>query len=246
MSVTSLSGKTAFVSGSSRNIGRAIALELAGRGANVVVNGVSDRAACESVAAAVEDSGAGSLICMGDVSKPETVRAIAEEALARFGTVDILVNNAAVRPHLPFLDMKTDDWQSVIDLDLTASFHTCQAFMPGMVARGWGRVINLTGMKAIRGYVEGAAISAAKHGLWGLTKAISQELAGKGITANAVSPGPIAGEDTPASKLASAANIPVGHLGAPTDIAAIVGFLASEEGRFINGQMIASNGGAAT
>ncbi len=241
-----LSGKTALVTGSGRNIGRAIAVELARLGCNVVVNGSSDRAACETTAEAAAALGVEALVTMGDVGRSETVKAIAGQALERFGTVDIVVNNAAIRPHKPFLEMDDADWQRVIDLDLTSAFYTCRAFLPGMVDRGWGRVINITGMNAIRGYNEGAPISAAKHGLWGLIKALSREFAARGITANAVSPGPIkvAGRDADNPKLL--AGIPAGFMGEPEDIAGMVCFLASPAGRFVTGQMIAVNGGGTT
>ena len=238
-----LAGKSAFVSGSGRNIGRAVAVELASRGCDVVLNGSADRAACERTAEAVRAEGAEALIAMGDVSRPDAVADIARAALGRFGAIDILVNNAAVRPHKPFLENTDADWAAVIDLDLTASFLLARAFVPGMVERGWGRVIGMTGMNSIRGYVEGAPISAAKHGVWGLTKALAREFGPHGITANAVSPGPIRSDG---EADAAAAEIPVGHKGNPEDIAALVGFLASDRGRFITGQMIAANGGGQT
>ncbi len=241
-----LSGKTALITGSGRNIGRAIAVQLAGMGCNVVVNGSRDREACEATAQAAASLGAETLVAMGDVSKVETVAAIAEAALGRFGTVDILVNNAAIRPHKPFLEMADDDWQKVIDLDLTSAFYSARAFLPGMVERGWGRVINITGMKAIRGYSEGAPISAAKHGLWGLAKALSTEFAGRGITANAVSPGPTRVEGRSGDDPKQLAGIPAGFMAEPEDIAAVVCFLASPAGRFVTGQMINANGGGTT
>ncbi len=239
-----LRGRTAFVSGSGRNIGRAIVLELAARGCNVVVNGSADRTACDETADAARALGAEAEVAMGDVSRPEDVAKIADAARARFGTVDILVNNAAFRPHKPFLDLTDADWQQVIDIDLTASFLTSRAFLPGMVERGWGRIVGMAGLKAIDGYFEGAPISAAKHGLWGLTKALAKEFGPHGVTVNAVSPGAIRSDDEPEG--AAAPGIPVGRKGDPADIAALVGFLVSPAGRFVTGQMIAANGGART
>ncbi|MBM9595904.1 SDR family NAD(P)-dependent oxidoreductase [Roseitranquillus sediminis] len=238
-----LAGKTAFVSGSGRNIGRSIVLELARRGCNVIVNGSSDRAACGATAEAASATGAGTLVAMGDVSRAEDVARISREAVERFGAVDILVNNAAVRPHKPFLENTFEDWRKVLALDLDASFLTCRAFAPAMVERGWGRIIGMTGMKAMHGYFEGAPISAAKHGVWGLTKALAKELGPHGVTVNAISPGPIRKEDeAPGGE----APVPLGHKGDPEDIAGIVGFLAGEGGRFVTGQMIAVNGGGQT
>ena len=239
-----LAGKTAFVSGSGRNIGRAVVLELAGRGCNVIVNGSSDRDACEATAAAARELGAEAEVAMGDVSRPDALAAIAEAAHARFGGVDILVNNAAFRPHKPFLDLTDDDWHRVLDIDLTASFLTARAFLPRMVERRWGRIVGMTGLKSIEGYVEGAPISAAKHGLWGLTKALAREFGPHGITVNAVSPGAIRDDGEPDGERID--SIPLGHKGAPADIAGVVGFLASEAGRYVTGQMIAANGGAKT
>lgn len=243
MGEKALAGKTAFVSGSGRNIGRAIALRLAGMGCNLVVNGSSDEGACRETARGVEAAGAEALVAMGDVGRAGDVAGIAEAALARFGAVDILVNNAARRPHKPFLEMSDADWSGVVDAALTSAFLTSRAFLPGMVESGWGRIVNFAGMKAIKGYFEGAPISAAKHGVWGLTKALSQEFAPKGITVNVVSPGQIRSDTATRDDPERVARIPAGFMGRPGDIAAVVAFLASPEARFVTGQMVAVNGG---
>lgn len=241
-----LMGKTAFVSGSGKNIGRAIALALAARGCNVVINGARDLASCEKTAADIMALGAEALVAMGDVAKPADIAQIAAAAQARFGGVDILVNNAAIRPHKPFLETTDADWDGVLDTALTASFRLSRAFLPHMVARKWGRVVNFAGMKAMRGYYEGAPISAAKHGVWGLTKALSQEFAQHGITANIVSPGQIRNETATQDDPKRVTSIPAGVMGQPGDVAAVVAFLCSPEARFVTGQMIAVNGGEAT
>ena len=241
-----LTGKTALVTGSGQNIGRAIAVRLAQLGCNVVVNGSTDAGACEETAARVTAAGSQALVAMGNVGLAEDVARIAEEARARFGAVDILVNNAARRPHKPFLEMTDADWDGVVDIALTGAFRTARAFLPDMVDRKWGRIINFAGMKAIKGYYEGAPISAAKHGVWGLTKALSTEFAAHGITANVISPGQIRKDTATADDPARAATIPAGVMGQPDDIAAVAGFLASPEARFVTGQMIAVNGGEAT
>ncbi len=241
-----LKGKTAFVSGSGKNIGRGIAVHLASLGANVVVNGSSDEAACAETAQQIADAGGEALVAMGNMGQAEDVTRVAEAALARFGTVDILVNNAARRPHKPFLEMSDEDWDAVVDVALTGAFRTARAFLPGMVDQGWGRIINFAGMKAIRGYYEGAPISAAKHGVWGLTKALSTEFAPKGITANIISPGQIRKDELDSDDPKRTASIPVGFMGQSIDIAATVGYLASPEARFVTGQMLAVNGGEAT
>ena len=241
-----LSNRAAFVSGSGQNIGRGIAVRLAELGCNVVVNGSSDVAACNETAALVQNAGGDALVAMGDVGQPETIEAIAKTVLDRFGTVDILVNNAARRPHKPFLEMTDADWFGVVDTALTGSFRLSRAFLPGMVEQGWGRIVSFAGMKAIKGYFEGAPISAAKHGLWGLTKALSTEFASKGITVNAVSPGQIRPDNLAVDDPKRAALIPAGFMGTSDDIAAVVGFLASPEARFVTGQMVAVNGGETT
>jgi 3-oxoacyl-[acyl-carrier protein] reductase len=241
-----LTGKTALVTGSGQNIGRAIAVRLAQLGCSVVVNGSTNASACEETAARVTAQGAQALVAMGDVGRAEDVARMAEAARARFGAVDILVNNAARRPHKPFLEMTDDDWDSVVDIALTGAFRTARAFLPDMVERKWGRIINFAGMKAIKGYYEGAPISAAKHGVWGLTKALSTEFAAHGITANVISPGQIRKETATEDDPKRTASIPAGVMGQPNDIAAVAGFLASPEARFVTGQMIAVNGGEAT
>ncbi len=243
-------GKTALITGAGRNIGRAIALELAERGCNVVVNGSSDRAACEAVAAEAQEHGVEASVAMGDVGSSANVGRIATEALERFGRIDIVVNNAAIRPAKPFLETSDDDWHHVLDVDLNAAFYTCRAFLPGMVDNNWGRIVNLTGMNAIHGYAGRAPVSVAKHGVWGLTKALAKEFGPKGITVNAISPGPIRSEHADASMTqhieSQVGRIPLGHLGEPEHIASLCGYLVSVGGGFVTGQMIACNGGAET
>jgi 3-oxoacyl-[acyl-carrier protein] reductase len=245
-----LAGRVALVTGAGRNIGRAIVLELAARGAAVVVTVRSRHHEAEAVAAEARSRGVRALALAGDVGRAAEVRALARRALAEFGTVDIVVNNAAIRPETPFLDLTDEDWHRVIEVDLHAAFYTAKAFLPGMVTRRWGRIINLTGMNAIQGYTGRAHVSAAKHGLWGLTKALAREFAASGITVNAVSPGPIdTAHDDPAHTAhirAQLGRIPLGRLGRPEEVARLVGFLASEEAGFVSGQMIGINGAAQT
>ena len=241
-----LSGRTAFVSGSGQNIGRGIAVKLAELGCNVVLNGSSNESACQETADLVERTGSKSLIAMGDVGAPEAVAQIAKTALHAFGTVDIVMNNAARRPHTPFLETTDDEWQGVLDVALTGPFRVSRAFLPGMVEQGWGRIINFAGMKAIKGYFEGAHISAAKHGVWGLTKAISTEFAPHGITANVISPGQIRKDSVDVDDPKRAAMIPTGIMGTSNDIASVAAFLATPDARFVTGQMIAVNGGETT
>ena len=164
------SGKTAFITGGGKNIGRAIAINLASTGCNIVLNGNSDTEACEETEKVLLEKGVKASIVMGNVGSADEVKRMASEALDQFGRIDILVNNAAIRPSKPFLEMEDHDWHRVLDIDLNSAFYTCRAFAGGMIEKGWGRIINITGMNAIHGYKGRAPVSAAKHGLWGLTK----------------------------------------------------------------------------
>jgi len=243
-----LRGHAALVTGAGRNIGRAIVLALAARGCDVVVHTRARGADAESVAGEARKLGVRAIVALGDVGRREDVNAIVKTA-GELGAVDIVINNAAIRPKAPFLEMTDEDWHRVIDVDLNAAFYTARAFAPGMVARGWGRIVNLTGMNAMAGTHDGRAhVAAAKHGLWGLTKALSRELGPKGVTVNAISPGPILGEQQEHAAYTSSqlAKIPVGRLGTPDDIARVCAFLASDDGGFVSGQMIGVNGAAAT
>jgi 3-oxoacyl-[acyl-carrier protein] reductase len=244
--------KTALITGAGRNIGRAVALGLAQDGFNVVVNGSSDRAACEAVAGEARGLGVEAMVAMADIGSDEACAALAAEAIGRFGAVDVLVNNAALRPRKPFLEMSEAEWRRVMAVDLDAAVWLARACLPGMVARGWGRVVNFTGMNAIHGYAGRAPVSVAKHGVWGLTKALGKEFGPRGVTVNAVSPGPIAADEEPADaeaakyRQAIVARVPLGRQGTPAEVAAVVRMLVSEGGAYVNGQMLQVNGGAET
>ena len=178
------------------------------------------------------------------------VHGIVGEAILEFGAVDILVCNAAIRPSHDFLEMTDEQWHRVIDTNFMGTFWLARACLPGMVDKGWGRVISFAGMNAIHGYNGRAHVSASKHAVWGLTKALAKEFGPEGITANIISPGPIEGErndPTMAAHIAEMANrVPVGRLGTGEEVATACALLASDKGGFINGQMIQVNGGAET
>jgi 3-oxoacyl-[acyl-carrier protein] reductase len=163
--------RTALITGAGRNIGRACVLGLAEDGFDVVLNGSSDRAACDKVAKEAETLGAKTLVVMGDVGKPEDCKKIADTAIKQFGAVDVLVNNAALRPNKPFLEMSEAEWRRIISVDLDAAVWLSRACLPGMLEKGWGRIVNFTGMNAIHGHAGRTPVSVAKHGVWGLTKA---------------------------------------------------------------------------
>ncbi|MBS0517591.1 MAG: SDR family oxidoreductase [Proteobacteria bacterium] len=244
-------GRTALVTGAGRNIGRACVLALAADGFNVAINGSTDRAACESVAREAAALGVGTLVVMGDVGAAGECQRIVDETIARFGAVDALLNNAALRPNKPFLEMSEAEWRRVISVDLDAAVWLARACLPGMLKKGWGRIVNFTGMNAIHGHAGRTPVSVAKHGVWGLTKALAKEFGPRGITVNAISPGPIApdAEEKNASAQArqeTLARVPAGRMGTPKEVAAAARLLASDEGAYINGQMIQVNGGAET
>jgi 3-oxoacyl-[acyl-carrier protein] reductase len=241
---------TAFITGAGKNIGRACALDLAGRGYNVIINGRADKTACDAVAKEAQAKGVKAHVIMADVGLAPEAKRAAKEALAAFGTVDVLVANAAIRPDKPFLDNTEEDWRRVMGTNLESSIFLSQAFLPGMIAQKWGRIVVMTGRNAIRGYPGHVTTSVAKHGLWGLTKTLSREFGPQGVTVNAISPGVIDTSDDPAfvarAQKVAQTEIPVRRIGTPREIAAMCGLLCSDEGGFVNGQMIGVNGGIDT
>ena len=244
--------RTALITGAGRNIGRACAIDLAREGYNVVINGSKNRAACDEVAAEAARHGVEAVVAMGDVGLQEECERIAKDAIGRFGGIDVLVNNAALRPAKPFLEMSEAEWRRVMSVDLDAAVWLSRACLPGMVERKWGRIVNFTGMNAMHGYAGRAPVSVAKHAVWGLTKALAKEFGPMGITVNAISPGPIAGDrenDDPhslAHRQESVKRVPVGRMGTAREISAAMLLLVSDGGAYINGQMLQVNGGAET
>lgn len=239
--------RTALITGAGRNIGRGCAVHLARAGFNVVVNGSSDRAACERTAAEVREAGTEATVAMADIGDRAAVEAMAADALAAFGRVDVLVNNAAIRPAAGFLEMTDADLDRVMAVNAYSAIWLARAFLPGMVEAGWGRIVNFTGMMAQQGKGGRPHVTMSKHAVWGLTKALSREFGPKGVTTNIVSPGTFPGEGVNRAHQgrleALLADTPVGRLGEADDIAALVALLCSEQGGFINGQLLQVNGG---
>ena len=239
--------KTALITGSGQNIGRGIANQLAQAGFNIIVNGSRNRDAAEAVAAEVREHGVDALLAMGNVGIKAEAEAVAKAGIDHFGRIDVLVNNAAIRPHGPFLEVSEDEWQQVMDVDLNAAIWLSRMILPGMIANGWGRIISFSGMNAQRGYPGASAVSVAKHAVWGLTKAFAVEFGANGITANIIAPGTFPAHhidvatDTKFSALLKAN--PSGRLGNAEDIGGMVAYLCSENGGFVNGQMLQINGG---
>lgn len=240
-----LSAKVALVTGSARNIGRAIALHLAEDGAAVVVNARSSRAEIEAVADEIRSAGGRAVPVLADVTDPSDVRRLFAEASAAFGAVDVLVNNAAVRREAPLSAITFEDWRAVIASILDASFLCAQAAAATMP--DGGRIINLGGLSAHAGASDRTHVVAAKAGLVGLTKGLAVELAPRGITVNLVAPGRIA-TDRRASGLGEPKHhrthaSPLGIEGSPEDVAAVVRLLAGPSGRYVTGQTVHVNGG---
>ena len=245
-----LEGRTALVTGAGRNIGRAIALKLAGEGANVVVNARSNREEAEAVAGEVRALGVGAMAALADVADHGQVAQMFAAAAERFGQVDLLVSNAAIRPHKPFTELTLADWERVRGVVLDGAFYCAHSALPAMQANGFGRIVFLTGDGAWNGSAERGHVSpAAKMGIVGLARGLASEFAPSNIRVNVVSPGRI---DTsrdltwyPQQNMADTSDIPLGRLGHVDDIAAACLFLATDDCGFITGQTIHVNGGAA-
>lgn len=240
-----LEGKTAIVTGSARNIGRAIALALAADGARVAVNARSSRAEIEAVVGEIRQQGGEATAVLADVTDSDQVDAMFAEVMRAFGRVDVLVNNAAIRREAPIADISLADWREVLSSILDASF-LCARAAAAVMGEG-GRIINIGGLSAHAGAADRVHVVTAKAGLVGLTKALAIELAPRGITANLVAPGRIA-TDRRASGGAQPSHhahhkSPLGLEGSPEDVAAMVLHLSGPAGRYVTGQTIHVNGG---
>lgn len=238
--------RTAFVTGASRGIGKACAHALAATGTRVVVAARTlDR--CEEVAAEIRSQGREALAVAIDLSSKESIVQAIAGAAKTFGPIHILVNNAGITKDGLALRMKTEDWQAVIDTNLSGSFYACQAVMQGMMKERWGRIINIASVVGQMGNAGQANYVAAKAGLIGLTKSMARELSSRNITVNAVSPGFISTDMTAVLseelKQKMLVNIPLGRFGVSEDIAAAVTFLASESAGYITGHVLDVNGG---
>ncbi|MRG72347.1 SDR family oxidoreductase [Alphaproteobacteria bacterium HT1-32] len=241
--------KTALITGSGRNIGRAMAHDLAKDGFNIIVNGSSSREPCDRVADEVRALGVDAEVMMCNVGDKSELTAMGEAALKRFGSVDVIVNNVAIRPISPFLEIDEDEWNRVFDINLNAPARLARMFLPGMIDAGWGRIVNFTGMNAMRGHANRPHVSTSKHAVLGLTRSLAVEFGQYGITINCISPGPIKSErDDPEFEAYIAKTIgsnPTRRQGTAAEVSAAVRMLVSDGGAYINGQMIQVNGGAA-
>jgi len=242
-----LTGKVALVTGGSRGIGRAIAIALAGQGARVGVNYVSNQEAAEEVVRRIESCGGAAIAVQGDVSNSDDARRIVEDATKAFDGLHILVNNAGLTADDLLLRMSEDAWDRVMAVDLRAAYLCTKAALRTMVRQRWGRIINVSSVAGLVGNPGQANYAAAKAGLIGFTKSVAKEVASRNITANAIAPGLVRTEMTAdlteGQESAVLQLVPLGRAATPEDVAPAVAFLASEEASYITGSVLAIDGG---
>jgi 3-oxoacyl-[acyl-carrier protein] reductase len=242
-----LAGKVALVTGGARNIGRAIARSLAAGGAAVMVNARTSRAQAEETVSMIEEAGGEAALHLADVTVPREVEALVAATVKRFGRLDALVNNAAVRMEAPFERITLDEWRRVVASILDAAFLCSQECLPHLAQSAAGAIVNIGGLTGHRGATGRAHVVAAKAGLAGLTKALALDLAPQGITVNCVVPGTIASDrglpGVPERPEGRRAAPPIGRRGEPEEIAAMVRMLCGPDARYITGQAMHVNGG---
>ena len=247
MSSGELAGRVAIVTGSARNIGRAIALDLARAGAAIVVNAQKSADEAQATADAIASEGGRAIVRLADVTRPEGAEALVDAALKAFGRVDCLVNNAAVRRETPFAVLSFEEWRDVTGIILDGAFLMAKSALPALKASDAGSIVNIGGMSAHTGVVDRAHVVTAKAGLVGFTRALAHDLAPDRITVNCVVPGMIEtkrGGSSAATPAHHAKHMPpLGRRGTPDEIAALVRFLAGPQARYITGQSIHANGG---
>jgi len=240
------STKVALVTGASRGIGQAIALDLGSRGFTVIGTATSDGGAANIGAYLSEHSIEGEGMCL-DVSSDDSVAALMSAIGEKYGAPMVLVNNAGITKDNLLMRMKTEEWSDVIDTNLGSMYRLCKACVKGMTKARWGRIINISSVVGSSGNAGQSNYAASKAGIEGFSRALAKEIGSRGITVNAVAPGFIATDmtkDLPEKQAeALLASIPLGRLGQPEEIAAMVGFLASDSGAYITGETLHVNGG---
>jgi len=242
-----LKGRTAVITGAGRGLGEAIAMRFAREGAAVMINDMDAETAARTVAH-IEGAGGQATALIGSVTDEGLVRELMEKALQAFGSLDILVNNAGITRDKLLKDMSADDWDAVLNLNLRSTFLCCKYATPAMVAKGWGRVINMSS-RAHLGNKGQVNYSASKAGVIGLTRSLSMELGKFGVTANCIAPGIIATPGVTSlphyDRLVErvAPTLPIPRLGKPEDVAGVAAFLASDDAEYITGETIHVSGG---
>ena len=245
--VNELVGKVAIVSGSARNIGRATAIELAKAGASLVVNARESKDLCDEVVAEIEAAGGKAMTCLGDISDPEAVQNIVDDTISAFGGVDILVNNAAVRSNIPFLEIDQDEWTRIAGTCLQGTLNLSRACIPLMIERGGGAIVSLAGLSSYKGSAGRSHVMATKDGLMGLTRGIAIEFGEKNIRANAAVVGrfdTVRSANALQSGFTTEPDIPLGRMGVAQDMADVIRFLVGPGSSYISGQTIHVNGAA--
>ncbi|MHB1356523.1 MAG: 3-oxoacyl-[acyl-carrier-protein] reductase [Anaerolineae bacterium] len=247
--MANLNGKVALVTGSSRGIGRAVAIELGARGCHVVVNYHANEAAAQEVATVIREKGSEALVVGADVSVGADVQRLVDATVTAFGGLDILVNNAGITRDGLSLRMSEADWDAVLDTNLKSAFLCCKAAQKVMLRKRYGRIVNLGSVSGLIGNAAQVNYSSAKAGLVGLTKALARELALRNITVNLVAPGYVVTDMTsglsPELVQKALALIPLQRLAQPQDIAHAVAFLVSDDAAYITGQVLSVDGGMA-
>jgi len=242
-----LEGKVALVTGASRGIGRAIAIELAKAGAEVIINYLGSEEKAREVKATIEGLGKKAHLAHFDVANPQEVTAVIKELETRIGPIHILVNNAGITRDTLFLRMKLEDWEAVLRTNLFSAFYVTQAVLPLMLKARWGRIINISSVVAFTGNPGQVNYAAAKAGLIGFTKALALEVASRNITVNAIAPGYIETDMTEKLpekvKEAFLQEIPLKRAGLPEEVAHLALFLASDQASYITGAVFHINGG---
>ena len=242
-----LAGKVALVTGASRGIGKAIACKLAREGAKVIINYNGSKEKAEAVKSEIEAAGGQAEVYQCDVSDYTACETLIQTVIKEEGSLDILVNNAGITKDGLLMKMSEEDFDKVLDTNLKGAFNTIRFASRQMLKQKSGRIINMSSVVGVSGNAGQANYAASKAGVIGLTKAAARELASRGITVNAIAPGFIETDMTDVLsdkvKEASEAQIPLGHFGKPEDVAAAAAFLASEEARYITGQVLHVDGG---
>ncbi len=245
MNEQKLAGKVALITGAARNIGRAIANQLADEGAAIVVNALSDQAAADSVVAEIKAKGGKAIACIADVTDGDAVNAMVARATKELGSIDILVLNASARGQIPFLEMTHEQFRHVIDITLDGAFYCSKACIPMMKEKGWGRVITIGGISWHVGTSSRVHNLVSKAGLSGFTRGLAVEFAPDGITVNSVAPGyldtvrPASAGALPSRRV----NAPIDRMGTSDEVASMVRYLCMPEAAYITGQIMHVNGG---